>query len=213
MISAIKDLSKEDIQYMRNRGVSEEYYEKIYDFFNVVGDNIFEVEDFLTDDERQSIIDTVEYGQHNKYLPIFYDVTVDKQNNESEFNKNIKPIEEKITNYIYNFIYDNYGFKLIKDPATAIRVNVASPGYECTEHADFSNKNLPNQARPTNHITALCYLNDDFEGGEIAWPMQNYSTKPKPNTLIIFPSHLTHKVSEVLKSNRYVVLLAMKIEK
>lgn len=213
MISDIKDLLKEDIQYMRNRGVTEEYYSKIYDFFSAVGDNIFEVKDFLTDEEKQSILDTVNDGQHNKYLPIFYDVTVDKSNNSSEFNSNIEKIEKKITDYIYDFIYTNYGFKLIKTPATAIRVNVASPGYECTEHADFSNKNLPNQARPTNHITALCYLNDDFDGGEISWPMQNYSTKPKPNTLIIFPSHLPHRVSKVLKSNRYVVLLAMKLEK
>jgi len=38
-------------------------------------------------------------------------------------------------------------------------------------------------------IGNVLYLNDEFEGGEIVFPLLDFAWKPKPRTLISFPSH------------------------
>lgn len=58
-----------------------------------------------------------------------------------------------------------------------------------------------------NHIAALIYLNDDYEGGELNFPTHNMSIKPKRGDLVFFPGNknYAHEVSEVLSGTRYTV--------
>lgn len=53
-------------------------------------------------------------------------------------------------------------------------------------------------------ITSLLYLNDDYEGGEIEFPNQNLTLKPKPGTLVVFPSNrnFPHRVNPILSGHR-----------
>jgi predicted 2-oxoglutarate/Fe(II)-dependent dioxygenase YbiX len=49
-------------------------------------------------------------------------------------------------------------------------------------------------------VSAICYLNGDFEGGEIEFPNFNIKIKPEPGMLILFPSnyayaHIAHPVT------------------
>ena len=49
-------------------------------------------------------------------------------------------------------------------------------------------------------ISCLCYLNDDFEGGELEFPNFHVKIKPEPGMLILFPSnyaylHIAHPVT------------------
>jgi predicted 2-oxoglutarate/Fe(II)-dependent dioxygenase YbiX len=53
-------------------------------------------------------------------------------------------------------------------------------------------------------ISAICYLNDDYEGGEIEFPNFNVKIKPQPGMLILFPSsfpyaHIAHPVTSGTK--------------
>ena len=53
-------------------------------------------------------------------------------------------------------------------------------------------------------ISAICYLNDDYEGGEIEFPNFEIKIKPEPGMLIVFPSnypyaHIAHPVTEGTK--------------
>lgn len=41
---------------------------------------------------------------------------------------------------------------------------------------------------PRSHISAVLYLNDNFEGGELDFPNQNVCIKPKAGSMIVFPS-------------------------
>lgn len=53
-------------------------------------------------------------------------------------------------------------------------------------------------------ISAICYLNDNYDGGEIEFVNFNIKIKPKPGMLILFPSnyayrHIAHPVTNGTK--------------
>jgi predicted 2-oxoglutarate/Fe(II)-dependent dioxygenase YbiX len=52
---------------------------------------------------------------------------------------------------------------------------------------------------------SILYLNDDYEGGELFFPKYNIHIKPKPGTLIFFPSTnmYAHGVTEVTDGVRF----------
>lgn len=57
-------------------------------------------------------------------------------------------------------------------------------------------------------ISAICYLNDDYEGGELEFPNYNVKIKPQAGMLILFPStypyaHVAHPVT---KGNKYAIV-------
>lgn len=57
------------------------------------------------------------------------------------------------------------------------------------EHIDYSSNSDPKLQRV---VSGLIYLNDDYIGGEIAFPLQGLSIKPKKGTVVLFPSIFTH---------------------
>lgn len=61
-------------------------------------------------------------------------------------------------------------------------------------------------------ISAICYLNNDFSGGEIEFPNFNLKIKPEPGMLILFPSafpylHIAHPVT---KGTKYALVTWLK---
>lgn len=54
-------------------------------------------------------------------------------------------------------------------------------------------------------ITSLLYLNDDYEGGEIEFPNQNLTLKPKAGMLVVFPSNrnFPHRVLPIISGKRH----------
>lgn len=55
-------------------------------------------------------------------------------------------------------------------------------------------------------VSAVCYLNDDYEGGEIEFPYFKVKIKPLPGMLILFPSnfaytHIARPVTNGIKYN------------
>lgn len=59
--------------------------------------------------------------------------------------------------------------------------------------------------------SAIVYLNDDFEGGEIVYPSKNFTFKPVAGHCIIHPAgaeHL-HRVNPVTKGDRYCVVIRL----
>ena len=50
------------------------------------------------------------------------------------------------------------------------------------------------------------FLNDDYEGGDFELPEYNFKIKPKANSALIFPGISSHKVNEVKKGARRVII-------
>jgi hypothetical protein len=55
-------------------------------------------------------------------------------------------------------------------------------------------------------FSLVAYINDDYEGGEIHFPNQNITIKPKSGSLIMFPSQLPylHEVKPIISGTRYM---------
>jgi predicted 2-oxoglutarate/Fe(II)-dependent dioxygenase YbiX len=73
-----------------------------------------------------------------------------------------------------------------------------------TPHADIYGfvKENGNPSIPV--ITALLYLNDEYEGGQLSFPDDKLMIKPAKGSMIIFPSRLVHGVELISGGNRYL---------
>lgn len=87
------------------------------------------------------------------------------------------------------------------------------PGAFISQHIDNSYKSAGdsewNQHLYEFDISALLYLNDDYEGGELYFTKANVYIKPKPGTLIFFrgDQDKPHEVKRVLSGDRYNLVL------
>lgn len=60
---------------------------------------------------------------------------------------------------------------------------------------------------PRAYISGVLYLNDDYEGGEIAFPNQGIEVKPSAGSMLFFPSvePYIHNPKKVLSGEKYMV--------
>lgn len=73
-----------------------------------------------------------------------------------------------------------------------------SPGGFYVTHAD-AGLDLMNR-----YFTVLCYLNEDFEGGETSFPTLDWQVTPKKGMAVIFPSTYLHRAEPVLTGQKYI---------
>jgi hypothetical protein len=78
------------------------------------------------------------------------------------------------------------------------------PGTYMTPHADIYGfvKEKGNHSVPI--LTALLYLNEDYEGGQLSFPDENFEIKPSQASLVVFPSKIVHGVNLIESGNRYL---------
>lgn len=77
-----------------------------------------------------------------------------------------------------------------------------APGMSMSSHVDDYGPTLEQR-----HYTAICYLNDDYEGGETFFPEQNYKCEPETGKVVVLPSYYFHGVNEVKNKSRYVLAM------
>ena len=56
------------------------------------------------------------------------------------------------------------------------------------------------------YFTVLCYLNEDFEGGETSFPSLAWRITPKKGMAVIFPSTYPHRSEPVLSGQKYILV-------
>jgi hypothetical protein len=82
------------------------------------------------------------------------------------------------------------------------------PGNSHIAHADIERREhgrwVPNHT-PQRDYTGIAYLNDDFMGGELAFPDLNIVIAPRPGLLVGFPSNheFVHAVPKGLSGKRF----------
>ena len=75
------------------------------------------------------------------------------------------------------------------------------PGGHYDAHSDAS---LDLEQR---YFTAVCYLNEDFDGGQTSFPyLSNLAVSPKVGRTVVFPSKYVHRAEPVCKGEKYVAV-------
>jgi hypothetical protein len=66
------------------------------------------------------------------------------------------------------------------------------------DNADYSTAN--------RIITGILYLSEDYMGGELVFPQQDFSIKPNKGDLVIFPANFLypHKCEDILEGEKYI---------
>ena len=55
------------------------------------------------------------------------------------------------------------------------------------------------------NMTSICYLTDDYLGGEIDFPEFNLTIKPRPGDMLLFPSRYRHRILKLESGHRYTM--------
>ena len=117
--------------------------------------------------------------------------------------------EDLIFQEIKKYFVDKLGVRVRQEPVNTLHFVKWTDGMASGLHADCERPD----GTPAFHanfyrlnISALMYLNNNYEGGEIAFPEYDFTLKPEPGDLVIFPSNHRHLITKVLGSNhRYTM--------
>jgi predicted 2-oxoglutarate/Fe(II)-dependent dioxygenase YbiX len=84
-------------------------------------------------------------------------------------------------------------------------------GYDLLKYevGQFHKEHVDQYQDIPNRFLAMSFLmNDDYEGGELAFFNKTYIPKVKKNQVVVFPSNFlyTHQVTPVTKGTRYSII-------
>ena len=120
---------------------------------------------------------------------------------ESEIIKNIllKILDKAKKDFNYNNLF-----------ITSYMISSYTPGYSMPVHVDTEDM------RECNKISMVLYLNNDFKGGDIIFPMVDFRHSPKSKELVCFlsePRENAHGVKIIESGKRYVMPVFITDEK
>ena len=75
-----------------------------------------------------------------------------------------------------------------------------APGGHYIPHSDVGRLTM------NRYYTVLCYLNDDFEGGNTQFPALDYAVRPQSGKAILFPSRYLHGGEPVTRGEKYILV-------
>ena len=188
-------------------------------FFGTSKDMIIELENFMTQEEidflenaaRGITIWDVTESHVNENGTTIYDANYwkDRVATRPSLDKNdptIGPIIEGLFQRLQPIIEDFFKVKAFPTGQTIVRW---LPGQFQNPHADKELHELPDIGMPNDFpcydISSLFYLNDDYEGGELYFPLQDVKFKPKKGAAYFFPGDMNyiHGVTEIKGGIRY----------
>ena len=114
---------------------------------------------------------------------------------DSRLRTELKVISYKISQKLHcidgEFIFPEYS-----------NIVIWSPGQDMSVHTDNKLDIIKQR-----HYTAVCYLNDDYSGGETFLPDHDYVCKPEKGKVIVFPSDYPHGVKTIERGMRYTLAM------
>jgi hypothetical protein len=113
-------------------------------------------------------------------------------------------LEKKIPKYINEYL-KKFNIKVEEKPLFNMSFASRTPNTKMDEHFDYNPEEIGNGNIRAN-MTALVYINDDYEGGELFFPTQHLTYKPEIGSLVIFPSNYLHGVLECTGKSRHSIL-------
>ena len=77
---------------------------------------------------------------------------------------------------------------------------------EMGPHTDWDPDYSPQHL--TGTVSIVFYLNDNYQGGDLAFPNDNLSVKPKPGSAVVFKSHgILHEPLPTTEGTKYMVAI------
>lgn len=171
---------------------------KIFERLGNKQENIKIINNFISPEECKDIIESIKNSPTSSSKPVQFSPDREPVSFRNDWDRS--PYIEKYKNMVFDLIQNEYGVKL-KHRSAKIA--------EWTKNDRF---NLHIDDLGTNEYhgaSATIYLNDDYDGGIIHFPMYNLSIKPKVGDLIIFPANKNyeHIINIVNSGSRYTIPL------
>lgn len=198
-------------------------------FFGDGPDNINELENFLTKEEHAFLLDFAKNNKTWDYTEtsydedglILYDASVWENRVCTTETLKRASIEahvmiESIYNRLQPIIEDFFKVEATPTSPAIVRWPI---GARQEPHADKEFHIGKEQGRPNEFphfdIATVIYLNDDYEGGQIYFPIQGYEFTPKAGAAYFFPGDrfYVHGVRPVISGTRYTSPLFWTIKK
>lgn len=119
----------------------------------------------------------------------------------------IKEIIETISTDVAELIAQNTGDKVAVETCQLVRWRIGDQ--LDPPHADAENLDGSKHPYPQRHYSALVYLNNDFEGGQIFFPNHNLTPEINPGMLVQFTGKAEdlHGVTRVMSGIRYTIVM------
>lgn len=190
-------------------------------FFGTGKEMIVELENFMTEEEinflekaaKSITIWDVTESHVNENGTTIYDANYwqDRVATRPSLDKNdpkIGPVIDGLFKKLQPIIEEFFSVRVQPTGQTIVRW---LPGQFQKPHADKELHDGPDAGLandfPYYDIASLFYLNDDYEGGEIYWPLQGVTIKPKRGAAYFFPGDMNyiHGVTEIKGNIRYTV--------
>jgi hypothetical protein len=98
------------------------------------------------------------------------------------------------------FTTDHYIATLGLEPAkmSMITISKYNEGAELGPHTDYYMN--------SSYLSAVLYLNDNYEGGELYFPDQDVRIKPSAGSIVVFPSTdpFSHQSEKIISGEKYI---------
>lgn len=163
------------------------------------------IENFITKEDAEALIgEIVSPSEVNPY-PDFYKTRWNGGENAYPYNKKVIALHKKYGKIATKVAEDFFdvGKQVIVTKCFGSGWN---PGGYGAPHIDS------NDIEPHIEYSAAIYLNDDFEGGAINFPRQNFRYQPKKYSAVFFPGNdreYEHEVETLLSGRRFTLLYMM----
>jgi alpha-ketoglutarate-dependent taurine dioxygenase/predicted 2-oxoglutarate/Fe(II)-dependent dioxygenase YbiX len=170
---------------------------------------------FLTPEEIKTILNYIEYMISEDWQTsesLFWNKRILDLNNINNPNPKDQLIKEMLVDIRQRIIENIKEVQGVAFPIYADTLQIVKwpKGYEQEPHADGEHIYPEDGEHPFPHrlYASVCYLNNDFDGGEIYFPQHDIELKPVPGTMVNFPGtrEYLHGVRSVDNGIRYTIV-------
>lgn len=178
----------------------------------ILQDKIFYYEGILDDSDK--ILELINSTDKNlRQEDVFEKWELWKSSNDDYIfgeRKFSNPEKYDTTSYLVQFIYDTLNDVLASAGSHYAKTLNLPLGKQApisiSKYYSGSGMGPHTDAGPIAHLSAVLYLNDDYNGGELAFPNHDIVVKPSAGSIIMFPSvePYVHDPRNVISGEKYI---------
>lgn len=165
----------------------------------LIPNKIITVDDFLTQEECESLISLSENLTYEKAKIDIGKVVTEVRNNERVFYES-KDLAKELFEKSKAYLVPKIGNSILLELNELFRFYKYEKGHYFKGHQDG---NFIRNAQEASYFTFLIYLNENYEGGETNFI--DHKITPQTGTLLVFFHKLYHEGSEVTEGKKYVL--------